>query len=332
MLLSQHPAIAEQGIDVVNHRETLLGQGSDPRTNPGTAIKDCWNQAGPMATHQWIQYGSFTNGTGTYPLWMDEYTPTSPGSHAAIVSAHGGSWVGGCRSWNDGLSARLAQKGFIVFNIDYLIAYVRQHAGEYASFNGKVAGVGTSAGGNLMYMAGMTGVVGGTRPEVVAGASGHQEMGYMSDRNSACDEAYGPTQTECWNDSQTYLGFPLDNSLDWCGDGGGDNWKVASPACNLPTIPPPTFIANATQELSAYESATDFKLLLEPKNQPIGFCTVSDPSHVHSHGTQLLVPGVPCQEIPGQDPLRAMEPAELRPAPVARHVFTAMVNFIQSNL
>src|SRR5439155_23300358 len=122
MLLSQHPAIAEQGIDVVNHRETLLGQGSDPRTNPGTAIKDCWNQAGPMATHQWIQYGSFTNGTGTYPLWMDEYTPTSPGSHAAIVSAHGGSWVGGCRSWNDGLSARLAQKGFIVFNIDYRLA------------------------------------------------------------------------------------------------------------------------------------------------------------------------------------------------------------------
>jgi acetyl esterase/lipase len=306
-------------------------------------IEDCWQQPGPNATHQLIQYSSFTDGQGTHPLYLDEYTP--PGDLvpvAAVVSVHGGGWVGGCRVWNDGISYHLALNGFVVFNIDYRLAcaalgspvylcgyhypvpigdvetaitWVRAHASTYAPFNGKVVAVGTSAGGNLSFMAAMTGTPGTTRPELVVGASGHPEMGYMSDLQSACSEAYGQSQQQlCASNSQAYFGYALDPSHDWCGDGGGDNWKVASPACNLPSVPVPVFIANATQELSAYRAATDFKTALDIKGQPRQLCSVSDPTHLHDHGTELLAPGVPCAEVPGQD------------------VFTTMVLFIKANL
>jgi pectinesterase len=231
----------------------------------------------------------------------------------------------------DDLAVRLAVDGFIVFNIDYRLAcvdptvylcgflhpasildvqmairWVRQNAGNYSPFTGRVAAVGTSAGGNLVYMAGDTGVTGDTKPDVMAGASGQPEMGYLSDLRPACEEAYLPFIGECWVDSTAYFGAPLDRTPDWCGNGGGDNWSPGSPACNVDpsNLPPPTFITNATEELSAYQGTLDFRGQLDGlvANQ---LCTVSG-IHSHDHGTGLLTPGEPCDEVPGTDVLSNM--------------------------
>jgi len=309
---------------------SLLHPAAANAHTPAAPIQACWDTAGPLATTQWVAYSSFTDAHGTFDLFLDEYTPKDVGGNRffpAAVLVHGGSWDGGCRTWLDGLSRRLADAGFIVFNIDYrlacdspgvylcgfnsptpvadvqaAIAWARVNAPTYAPFNGHVAAVGTSAGGNLVYMAGLTGVRGVSMPDAMAGASGHPEMGYMSDLNAACREAFPPPGSACWTDSTIFLGFPLDASHDWCGDGGGDNWSSASPECNVDplNLPPPTFIANATQELSSFRGATDFKATLDADRVPEQFCTVSG-RFAHDHGSDLLNPGVPCDQRPGTD-------------------------------
>ena len=189
-----------------------------------------------------------------------------------------------------------------VADVEAAIVWARANASAYAPFNGLVAAVGTSAGGNLVYMAGVTGVRGESMPDAMAAASGHPEMGYMSDRKAACQESFPPGGSACKTDSTIFLGFPLDSSHDWCGDGGGDNWSPASPECNVNplNLPPPTFIANATQELSAYRTATDFKATLDAHGVPEQFCTVSG-RFAHDHGSDLFNPGVPCDQRPGTD-------------------------------
>jgi acetyl esterase/lipase len=300
----------------------------------------CGNEPGPKATHTWVAYGSFVIGQRTIDLFGDEYTPppSKPGPYPAAVVAHGGGWVGGCRIWNDDLSARMARDGFIVLNIDYRLActdqdvdlcgwaypfpiqdvetaisWMRANAGTFAPFTGKVAAVGTSSGGNLVYMAGDTGILGDTRPDVMAGASGQAELGYMSTGQPSCDSAWpqpkGPH--ECWVGTAAYM----NSSFDFQGPACFDNWAIGSPSCNVNELlpPPPTFIANATRELAAYQAALDFERGLRERSVTVDFCSVAG-AKAHDHGTQLLAQHVPCQEHPSMD------------------VYTAMIQFLKANL
>ena len=167
-----------------------------------------------------------------------------------------------------------------------VVGFVREHASDYDDsthhFNGQVALVGGSAGGNLTYMAGITGEEGVSRPDVMAGFSGHPEMGFMSDGNAACDEAPNAYQQNlCRTRSEAYIGYPLTVNSSQC----LDNWAFASPACNidLDNLPPPTYIANATEELSAYQGAVDFAGFLNGHSD-YRLCTVDGADH----GTELF--------------------------------------------
>ena len=284
-----------------------------------------------------IQYGTFTNDSGTHSLYLDEYTPpVDQAPHEAVISVHGGGWIGGCRRWNDGLSRRLAQQGYIVFNIDYrlscpalmpvylcgahypspitdvetAIVWARAHADEYGvPFSETVIAVGTSAGGNLSFMAAMTGTAGTTRPDAVAGASGPSEMGYMSDGETACSEAF--TEDDkiiCDHNQSSYFGYELEGDGTRC----QDNWAVGSPTCNLPEVPVPVFIANALEELVAYQGALDYLGDLEFKGTPVSLCSVSG-AFIHAHGTELFAEEARCIEAPYSNP------------------FTTMVDFLKAN-
>jgi acetyl esterase/lipase len=327
-------AVDYSGTAITDPTEALLTQGIDPNTVVPTTVDTCWSEAGPGATITSVTYKTFSSGGTQHNLVLDIYIPPiGPGPYTTVVMVHGGGWTGGCRKWNDAMASYMALHGFLVFNIDYRVActdpnvylcgypyptpiddvksavsWVRGHDQTYASVLGPVVAVGTSAGGNLVYMAGTTGIPGDSQPDLMAGGSGHPEMGYMSDLAKACEES--DQSATCRANALAYMNFNLDNSRDWCGDGGGDNWSPASPACNVTSTTPGAFIANATKELSAYVAAEDLAGRLAYNQVSYTFCTVGndDTSNraSHYHGTQLfdfnLNPAPTCAEN-GQPPL-----------------------------
>ena len=110
---------------VVDLTDVLEGQGIDPWTNPLTAADACWADSGPQANVPNVPYKQYTKGSTQYWLVLDVYVPQQgapPGPYPAAVTVHGGGWVGGCRVWLDGLARQMAQRGFVVFNIDYRLA------------------------------------------------------------------------------------------------------------------------------------------------------------------------------------------------------------------
>jgi acetyl esterase/lipase len=118
------------------------------------------------------------------------------------------------------------------------IAWVRAHAGEYGLWNGKVAAVGSSAGGHLLLEAIALATSSSERPDVAATWSGLIEPGRFvlkpADRwasEDGCDHARAAA--DCWRALDQYLdapgcGSPLDqDSTDACAD--GTEWVEGSP-------------------------------------------------------------------------------------------------------
>jgi acetyl esterase/lipase len=191
-------------------------------------------------------------------------------------------------------------------------SYVHQ---QYQSFNGQVVAIGTSAGGNLMYEAAAYADV-EDKPDVVAAASGHPEIGYMSNGHTACADAYIPEEQAnvCESGTEAYMGGSLG-----VGPYTGacqDNWTDASPACTIDADMPPTFIANGSNELVAFQAAQDFAdnldFFIGSANYQL--CEVSSEGNEHLHGTQLLDPDVDCD------------------SPYSGSVFDNMMAFIANNL
>lgn len=266
-------------------------------------------------------------------LLLDVYLPNSTRpTYPAAVLIHGGGWHGGCRKWMDGLAYNLTFYGFIVFNIDYrltcddagvylcgyyfpapvddtltAVSWVRDHVGDYVDFNGKVATLGTSGGGNLAFMAGATGVDDDSRPDAMAGASGYPELGKVNviqggDYQAMCDQIGNQEGIDtCWDDNITYMQSELDEG-DWCLGGTPDNWSDASPICQVDGNAPPAFIINGTNEVSPLVGADDFLAHLTiDLSLSAEYCAVPA-NNGHRHGTQLLEPGIYCDGDSAPDP------------------------------
>ncbi len=117
-----------------------------------------------------ITYATFSK----TKVQLDLYQPQTKGIHPAIVLVHGGGWVNGSRKGFHQMALSLAERGYVVANIDYRLAtqaqfpaavqdtkaavrWLRQHAKLYNIDPGKIAGIGGSAGGHLIAMAALTG-------------------------------------------------------------------------------------------------------------------------------------------------------------------------------
>jgi len=323
LVLVQHAALADSSANNVDPNDVLEGQG----TQPTGGCPDY--QSGKTPNEIGVPYKTYWSDAthSSLSLTLDIYYPRpgGAGTYSAIVVSHGGGWKVGCKRSMGGFAYNAAGKGYLVFAIDYrltciydplapnplcntatnpftfanqptdlkdAIQWVRNnaqsHLGQNQTFSGKVVAVGGSAGGNLSFLVGMVGTVGGSRPDLMAGFSGHPELGYMSNGVTACSVAY-PSPTICTNNATDYMGA-------FTGTGQcGDSWWPGSPACNLnvTSLPPPTFIANATDELVAYQAALDLKSVLQANSVTFQLCTIGNNgppwnSDSHLHGTQLI--------------------------------------------
>lgn len=104
-----------------------------------------------------------TDNTGSYR--GDLYAPSGPGPFPAVVMIHGGSWQSGHKTELRRLAADFAAHGYVCFSIDYdthprsfpyswqesraAVIFLRDHAAAYRIDPGRIAALGTSAGGQL---------------------------------------------------------------------------------------------------------------------------------------------------------------------------------------
>jgi acetyl esterase/lipase len=127
-----------------------------------------------------IEYGFVL---GYRPLLLDLYLPPRAGVNLPVVLfLHGGGWALGDRKltapafgdWDPGFFDRIVAAGFAVASIDYrltgeavfpaqlhdakaAVRWLRRHAAEYGFDGSRIVAWGTSAGGHLAALLGLTG-------------------------------------------------------------------------------------------------------------------------------------------------------------------------------
>ena len=127
-------------------------------------------------THARITRGVAIDGTAT-PLTLDIYQPTSlrssPEPHPILVQIYGGAWQRGAPGDDAAFAATIADRGYVVFAIDYRhapdaiwpaqiddvrasLSWIRRHAAGYDADPSRIAVIGRSAGAELAMVAGFT--------------------------------------------------------------------------------------------------------------------------------------------------------------------------------
>ncbi len=106
-------------------------------------------------------------------LMADIYVPRNAGPHPALVTIHGGYWRLGSKSAMASRARKLADRGYVVMNINYRLApadkfpaqihdvhsaimWLKDNAATYDILEDRVGVYGYSAGGHLALLAGLT--------------------------------------------------------------------------------------------------------------------------------------------------------------------------------
>lgn len=117
-----------------------------------------------------IEYAVFDD----TPQYLDLYQPTRAGPHPGVVLVHGGGWKKGSRHQFQAMAVELAERGYVVANIDYRLSteakfpgavqdtkaavrWMRANSANHQIDPNRIAGIGGSAGGHLIAMAALTG-------------------------------------------------------------------------------------------------------------------------------------------------------------------------------
>ena len=183
---------------------------------------------------------------GTETLEADIYVPNSLGPHPGIVMIHGGYWRFGNKNYMTSRAKQLAQRGYVVMNIEYRLApddpfpaqihdvhtaimWLKANAATYNVDAGKVGLYGYSAGGHLALLAGLT--------DSSDGLDG-PDAGLADPGVSAIIAGAPATDFRDLDPNSTQLAY-------WLGGTRADLpeiYELASPAAFVDGADPPTFI------------------------------------------------------------------------------------------
>ena len=127
---------------------------------------------GEVETRANVEYGRHDGEA----LLGDAYMPKAPGKYPAVIAVHGGGWQGGSKSAYRFLGPWLAQRGYVVFSIDYRLVkpgkkmfpesvhdvragvqFLRSQAAQLKVDPDRIALMGDSAGAHLAALAALGG-------------------------------------------------------------------------------------------------------------------------------------------------------------------------------
>ncbi len=110
---------------------------------------------------------------GKRDLHLDVFRPEKKGIYPALLLVHGGGWRSGNRTMQEPMAQQIADHGYVTATIEYrlspeaiypatvydlkaAIRYLRSNAGKYSIDPDRIAITGSSAGGQLAALVGMT--------------------------------------------------------------------------------------------------------------------------------------------------------------------------------
>jgi acetyl esterase/lipase len=206
-------------------------------------------------------------------LSMDLYFPSVQDSNMpAVIYVHGGAWASGNKESGPGLLviARLVDAGFVVAAVDYRLApryvfpaqiidiktairFLRKNSAVFGIDPLRIGAFGTSAGGHLVSLAGLT----PGNPEF-SGKDYIEE----SDSLAAVADLFGPADLD-----KLFVGIERTLAKSIFGD-GEDALKIGSPVEYVSENAPPFLIVQGDRDLVVplYQSELFYQTLLQRGN------------------------------------------------------------------
>lgn len=241
-----------------------------------------------------------TDNTGTYRA--DLYQPASPGTHPALVLIHGGSWRSGHKSELRKLGISLASSGYVCFSIDYdthrhsfpiswneardAVIFLRTHATQYSVDPGRIAVLGTSAGGQLAALLALApqGPAAASLPTSQPAAQPVQAPINVPVAAAVLFNGGYDLHPRHWL-LRRYLGGNCDVIPEVCNDASPDN--------HVHPGAPPIFVGHGTHDhLIPYSQATTFIGLLQAANDPVTPFVATDAGHSYWRSRHWFTPNL----------------------------------------
>jgi len=212
------------------------------------------------------------------PLKADVYIPLAPGLHPGIVFIHGGGWVSGNRSQMIKVIKAMADAGYVGFTIDYdlgkstfpgslneslaAVRFFRAHAAEYHLDPFRIAVAGSSAGGELAALVGLS----------QGDTASHVEAALIF--NGALDLTMPDPKATQPTDVTIYLGGQCEAMMEAC--------KAASPQYQIHAGAPPFYVGHGDQDQSVpFAQAVAFTDALKKEGVAVEFFQANGGKHTY---------------------------------------------------
>ncbi|MFZ4766315.1 MAG: alpha/beta hydrolase fold domain-containing protein [Roseimicrobium sp.] len=221
-----------------------------------------------------------------------------------IVFIHGGGWRGGSKLSGRGQVLRFVQSGdYAGVSVEYrlsgeaqwpaqmhdckaAIRWLKGHAKEYGLDAEKIAAWGSSAGGHLAAMLGVSGDV----PELEGALGKHTEQ---TSRVTCVADWYGPTNLLTIGDAPSKMDHyaadsPVSKLLGGAIQEQKEKARNASPITWVSSGDAPVFIAHGTADPTVPFNQTEtFEVALKKANVPVFVQTIEDGAHGGFDGPEL---------------------------------------------